>query len=260
MVEFSHLTKAYRKRIAVDDFTLSVDVPIFGFLGQNGAGKTTIMKMIVGLLEPTSGTITIDGALSSHPIFKKKLGYMPETPYFYEHMTAMEFLRFCDQLFGHAGTDDAHYEELLKRVGIHGARNYQIRTFSKGMRQRLGFAQALVNDPEYLFLDEPLDGLDPIGRREMKEVMRELRKEGRRIFLNTHILADVEEICDEVGIIHEGRLLYAGSVKKFCEGKPLEERFVEVVEEHERTHGKAHEKHGKHGKAHEKTHEEMSVR
>lgn len=241
MVEFSHLTKAYKKRVAVDDFTLSVDVPIFGFLGQNGAGKTTIMKMVVGLLEPTAGTITIDGALSTHPIFKKKLGYMPETPYFYEKMTGLEFLRFCDQLFENPGTDTAHYDELLKRVGIYGARDYQIRTYSKGMRQRLGFAQALVNDPEYLFLDEPLDGLDPIGRREMKEVMQDLKKEGRKVFLNTHILADVEEICDEVGIIHAGKLLYAGSVKKFCEGKPLEERFMKVVEEHE-AHGKTHGK------------------
>jgi ABC-2 type transport system ATP-binding protein len=234
MVEFSHLRKAYKKRVAVDDFTLTVNAPIFGFLGQNGAGKTTIMKMIVGLLRPTSGTITIDGALSSHPIFKKKLGYMPETPYFYEKMTGMEFLGFCDQLFGSRGNDTAHYEMLLKKVGIYGARDYQIRTYSKGMRQRLGFAQALVNDPEYLFLDEPLDGLDPIGRREMKEVMTDLKKEGRKVFLNTHILADVEEICDGVGIIHKGKLLYAGSVKKFCEGKPLEERFMEVVDAHER--------------------------
>jgi ABC-2 type transport system ATP-binding protein len=234
MVEFSHLTKAYKKRVVVDDFTLSVDVPIFGFLGQNGAGKTTIMKVIVGLLAPTSGTITIDGSLASHPIFKKKIGYMPETPYFYEKMTGMEFLRFCDSLFEGGGNDQKHYESLLKKVGIYGARDFEIGTYSKGMRQRLGFAQALVNDPEYLFLDEPLDGLDPIGRREMKEVMLDLKKEGRRIFLNTHILYDVEEICDEVGIIHQGKLLYAGSVKAFCAGKPLEERFMEVVEEHEK--------------------------
>jgi ABC-2 type transport system ATP-binding protein len=234
MVDFSHLTKAYKKRVVVNDFTLSVDVPIFGFLGQNGAGKTTIMKMIVGLLEPTSGTITIDGALSSHPIFKKKLGYMPETPYFYERMTGMEFLRFCDELFETTQGKTAHYEEILKKVGIYGARNAEIRTYSKGMRQRLGFAQSLVNDPEYLFLDEPLDGLDPIGRREMKEVMLGLKHEGRKIFLNTHILADVEEICEEVGIVHQGKLLYAGSVKAFCAGKPLEERFMEIVEEHER--------------------------
>ena len=233
MVEFSHLTKAYKKRVAVDDFTLSVDVPIFGFLGQNGAGKTTIMKIVVGLLAPTSGTITIDGSLATHPIFKKKIGYMPETPYFYERMTGMEFLRFCDELFEGGGNAQTHYEELLKKVGIYDARNYEIRTYSKGMRQRLGFAQALVNDPEYLFLDEPLDGLDPIGRREMKEVMLDLKKEGRRVFLNTHILYDVEEICDEVGIIHQGKLLYSGSVKEFCAGKPLEERFMEIVEAHE---------------------------
>lgn len=237
MVEFSHLTKAYKKRIAVSDFTLSVDVPIFGFLGQNGAGKSTIMKMIVGLLAPTSGTISIDGSSASDPAFKKKLGYMPETPYFYEHMTGMEFLRFCDELFEPVNNNDGKYEMLLKKVGIYGARDFEIKTYSKGMRQRLGFAQSLVNDPEYLFLDEPLDGLDPIGRREMKEVMLDLKSEGRKIFLNTHILYDVEEICDQVGIIHEGKLLYGGSVKEFCAGKPLEERFMEVVEIHE-----AHEK------------------
>ena len=237
MVEFSHLTKAYKKKVVVDDFTLAVDVPIFGFLGQNGAGKTTIMKMIVGLLVPTGGTITIDGALSSYPIFKKKLGYMPETPYFYEGMTGIEFLRFCDELFSSTRGKTPHYEELLKKVGIFGARNAQIRTYSKGMRQRLGFAQALVNDPDYLFLDEPLDGLDPIGRREMKAVMLGLKREGRKVFLNTHILADVEEICDEVGIIHQGKLLYAGGVKEFCAGMPLEERFTEAVEQHERERG-----------------------
>jgi ABC-2 type transport system ATP-binding protein len=237
MVEFSHLTKAYKKRVAVKDFTLSVDVPIFGFLGQNGAGKSTIMKMTVGLLTPTSGTITIDGTPAHDPAFKEKLGYMPETPYFYERMTGMEFLHFCDQLFKPAKGKQQNYENLLKKVGIYGARDFEIKTYSKGMRQRLGFAQSLVNDPEYLFLDEPLDGLDPIGRREMKEVMLQLKSEGRKIFLNTHILYDVEEICDEVGIIHEGKLLYGGSVKEFCAGKPLEERFMEVVETHE-----AHEK------------------
>jgi ABC-2 type transport system ATP-binding protein len=237
MVEFSHLTKTYKKRVAVRDFTLSVDVPIFGFLGQNGAGKSTIMKMTVGLLTPTSGAIRIDGAAVTDPAFKKKIGYMPETPYFYEHMTGIEFLQFCDELFEPTAGKERNYEMLLKKVGIYGARDFAIKTYSKGMRQRLGFAQSLVNDPEYLFLDEPLDGLDPIGRREMKEVMLGLKAEGRKIFLNTHILYDVEEICEEVGIIHEGKLLYGGSVKEFCAGKPLEERFMEVIETHE-----AHEK------------------
>ncbi len=219
----------------MDDFSLSLDVPIFGFLGENGAGKTTIMKMIVGLLAPTEGSIMIDGISSSDTKSKKNMGYMPETPYFYERMTGMEFLRFCDELFERTSGRDAIYENLLKKTGIYDARNQEIRTYSKGMRQRLGFAQALVNDPEYLFLDEPLDGLDPIGRREMKAVMRELKGEGKKIFLNTHILYDVEEVCDEVGVIHKGKLLYAGSVKAFCAGKPLEERFMEAIEAHERT-------------------------
>lgn len=237
MIQFSHLTKTYKKRNVVDDFSLTVDVPIFGFLGQNGAGKTTIMKMLVGLLVPTAGTILLDGKPSADEASKRRMGYMPETPYFYEHMTGLEFMRFCDELDGSGGKGGKagrreHYEALLKRVGIYDARKAEVRTYSKGMRQRLGFAQALVNDPEYLFLDEPLDGLDPIGRREMKEVMLELKKEGRKIFLNTHILYDVEEVCDEVGIVHDGRLLYAGPVKSFAAGKPLEERFMEMVAAH----------------------------
>lgn len=252
MVSFSAVTKTYgrgkKMSTVVDNFSLSVDVPIFGFLGQNGAGKTTIMKMTMGLLAPTDGTISIDGQPSASAAAKEKIGFMPETPYFYERMTGMEFLMFCGELYeGHLhegapgegaprkGTFVGRHEEILKKVGIYGARDQEIKTYSKGMRQRLGFAQALVNDPEYLFLDEPLDGLDPLGRREMKEVMLGLKSEGRKIFLNTHILYDVEEICDEVGIIDKGKLLYAGSVKSFCAGKPLEERFVETVMRSENT-------------------------
>ncbi len=230
MVVYSSVRKAYKKRVAVTDFSLSVSAPIFGFLGANGAGKTTIMKMTVGLLAPTSGTIMIDGQPSSAPVSKNKIGFMPETPYFYETFTGMEFMKFCGELYGRRGSAfNSFAGGLLKKVGIYGARDYQIRTYSKGMRQRLGFAQALVNDPEYLFLDEPLDGLDPVGRREMKDVMRDLRRDGKKIFLNTHILYDVEEMCEELGVLHRGRLLYAGSVKEFCAGKSLEERFVEVV-------------------------------
>ena len=239
MIEFSHLRKTYKKRNVVDDFSLTVNVPIFGFLGQNGAGKTTVMKMTVGLLAPSAGTIVLDGRPSGDEASKRRMGYMPETPYFYERMTGLEFMRFCDELDGSRGSGKgrvAAYDELLKKMGIYEARDAEIRTYSKGMRQRLGFAQALVNDPEYLFLDEPLDGLDPIGRREMKEVMLSLKKGGKKIFLNTHILYDVEEVCDEVGVIHEGKLLYAGSVKAFTAGKPLEERFMETVLAYEARH------------------------
>ena len=166
---------------------------------------------------------------------------MPETPYFYERFTGMEFMRFCGDLFGrHGSAFDSFASEILKKVGIYDARDYAIKTYSKGMRQRLGFAQALVNDPEYIFLDEPLDGLDPVGRHEMKDVMRSLKHEGKKIFLNTHILYDVEEVCDELGVIHRGRLLYAGPVKEFCAGKSLEERFVETVEEYERKNSDRH--------------------
>lgn len=251
MLSFSHLSKRYKKRVAVDDFSLDITAPVFGFLGENGAGKTTVMKMTVGLLNPTSGEITLDGVRSSDEATKRRIGFMPETPYFYERFTAMEFMKFCDSLFGGDNRDKphvsrvtqeekvehgrtSHYENLLKKVGLYDARDFQIRTFSKGMRQRLAFAQSLVNDPEYLFLDEPLDGLDPVGRQEMKIVMRELKHEGRKIFLNTHILYDVEEVCDELGVIHKGKLLYAGPVKDFCAGKSLEERFVQTITEQEK--------------------------
>lgn len=238
MLSFSHVTKIYgkgkKRRPAVDDFSLDITAPVFGFLGQNGAGKTTVIKMITGLLTPTSGTITIDGVPSRDEVSKRTMGFMPETPYFYERMTGIEFMRFCARLFPDAKQDDASLGRILTMAGIADAKNYEVRTYSKGMRQRLGFAQSLVNEPSYLFLDEPLDGLDPIGRHDLKESMLALKKEGKRIFLNTHILYDVEEICDEVGIIHEGKLLYAGSVKDFCAGRPLETRFVETVKEYEK--------------------------
>ena len=237
MLSLSRVTKVYgkrkKRRLAVDDFSLDIDAPVFGFLGQNGAGKTTIIKMIVGLLEPTSGTIAIDGIPSMSAASKRRMGFMPETPYFYERMTGLEFMLFCAQLFPESRKSDDALGELLKKAGIYEARNYEIRTYSKGMRQRLGFAQSLVNDPGYLFLDEPLDGLDPIGRHDLKRSMLALKAEGRKIFLNTHILYDVEEICDEVGVIHEGKLLYAGPVANFCNGRPLEERFVETVRDYE---------------------------
>jgi ABC-2 type transport system ATP-binding protein len=230
MLNYLNVTKKYGKRTIVDDFSLSIKSDIFGFLGQNGAGKTTIMKMTVGLLSQSSGEITIDGIPSSSKKSKEKIGFMPETPYFYERFTGMEFMKFCGELFGRKGrVFNSFALDLLKKVDLEKAKDFKIKTYSKGMRQRLGFAQALVNDPQYIFLDEPLDGLDPIGRREMKDVILGLKKEGKKIFFNTHILYDVEEICDELGIVHDGRLLYSGSVKNLCNGKPLEDRFIEVV-------------------------------
>ena len=231
MIEISNFKKSYGNEIVVDDISLSVNKgSIFGFLGQNGAGKTTTMKMAVGITNPDSGNVTIDGGRPTDESVREKIGFMPESAYFYDRLTGIEFLSFCGELFKKKMTEK-HYEEILKKVGIYEARNKPIRVYSKGMKQRLGFAQAIVNDPEYIFLDEPLDGLDPLGRREIKEIIKTLNKEGRTIFFNSHILYDTEELCDEIGIIHKGKLLYAGNTKVFCDGKPLEEQFIIKITE-----------------------------
>jgi len=148
---------------------------------------------------------------------------------FYERLTGAEFLRFCAELFD-KNLSGEECDTLLKQVGLQTAKDKAIAAYSKGMKQRLGFAQALVNNPEYVLLDEPLDGLDPIGRKEIKSIIRDLRSRGKTIFFNSHILYDTEELCDEIGILHNGRLIYSGPVKEFCAGRPLEERFVATIE------------------------------
>jgi ABC-2 type transport system ATP-binding protein len=180
--------------------------------------------MLVGLLKPSNGEITIEG--KSIEKNKEIIGFMPEDPYFYDHLNAEEFLIFMKDLFkdNHADT-----KKLLKLVGLEKAANQKIQEFSKGMKQRLGLAQAIVNNPYYLFLDEPLDGLDPIGRREFKEIFLKLKKEGKTIFFNSHVLSDVEEICDQIGIIDKGKLIYSGNVKTFCGKKTLEDAFVDRI-------------------------------
>ncbi len=240
MIEVKNLKKFYGKRAVVDDLTLTIPTgTVFGFLGQNGAGKTTTIKMMVGISKPDGGTVRIGGKDSSDLSMRENIGFMPEAPYFYDRLTGLEFLKFCGALFGKHKTDD-EYVGVLKQLGIYDARNRAINTYSKGMKQRLGFAQVMVNDPDYIFLDEPLDGLDPLGRREIKEIILGLKARGKTIFFNSHILYDTEEICDEIGVIHEGKLLYAGGVKKFCGGQPLEKKFVALVESH------IHEKHHNH--------------
>ncbi len=235
MITLSRVTKSYGKDIIVNALSLRIgDGIVFGFLGQNGSGKTTTMKMIVGITTPSEGTIEIDGKPAGDMSVHEQIGYMPEAPYFYDRLTGIEFLRFSGELFRGLKHSDAQYENLLKRVGIYAARNKAIWTYSKGMKQRLGFAQALVNNPKYVFLDEPLDGLDPIGRREIKEVIKSLKTEGKTVFFNSHILYDTEELCDEIGIINEGTLLYHGAIKDFSEGGSLEENFISLVEAHKR--------------------------
>jgi ABC-2 type transport system ATP-binding protein len=239
MIEIKNIKKYYGGRTIVDDLSLTIKTgSVFGFLGQNGAGKTTTIKMLVGLSLPDEGEIKVGGKDSRDITMREHVGFMPEAPYFYDRLSGLEFLEFCGSLFPkHKSKQE--YLRVLEKLGIYDARNRAINTYSKGMKQRLGFAQLMVNDPSYIFLDEPLDGLDPLGRREIKKIILELKERGKTIFFNSHILYDTEELCDEIGIIHEGRLLYSGDVKKFCNGKPLEERFVEVVEKHKLDSGVA---------------------
>jgi ABC-2 type transport system ATP-binding protein len=237
MIEIAHVSKYFGGRTIIDDLSLTIpSQTVFGFLGQNGAGKTTTMKMLVGLTHPDAGSITIGKGAAGDIRTKRHIGFMPEAPYFYDRLTALEFLTFCDELFGVFGKGAAHYDHILESVNLIDARDRRIWTYSKGMKQRLGFAQALVNDPQYIFLDEPLDGLDPMGRREIKEIIKKLKARGKTIFFNSHILFDTEELCDLIGVIDHGRLLYSGSVHEFTQGKTLEDAFVSVIEAQNKHH------------------------
>jgi len=232
MIKISHLTKIYGKNKVVCDLSLTIKTgQVFGFLGPNGAGKTTAMKMIVGLSRPDRGGVKIGGKDPRAIKTRETIGFMPEDPYFYDHLSGLEFLMFCGQLFLNTrNKNKGYYSNILQNVGIYEARNKMLKTYSKGMKQRLGVAQAIVNNPDYVFLDEPLDGLDPIGRREIKKIILNLKKQKKTVFFNSHILADVEEICDQIGIIDHGKLIYTGSIAKFRGKKSLEEAFVEVIE------------------------------
>lgn len=254
MIKICKISKIYNKQVIVDNLSLKISKgKVFGFLGPNGAGKTTTIKMLVGLNKPDSGTISINNTDPADPATRQKLGFMPENPYFYDHLSGLELLKFCyelsfnmslrgdtakqsktDQIAAPSPNRMAHndrniYDEILDQVGLIDAKDKKIRTYSKGMKQRLGLAQAIIHDPDYIFLDEPLDGLDPVGRIEIKEIIKKLKKQGKTIFFNSHILSDVEEICDEIGIINQGHLIYSGEIKKFCGKLPLEKAFVEAI-------------------------------
>ena len=215
---------------AVKNLTLSITRgSVFGFLGPNGAGKTTTMKMLVGLERPTSGRISITGGSPESIDIRRNIGFMPEAPAFYLYLTGREFLQFIADIFAIANAS-ARIDLVLAEVELTGSAERQIRTYSKGMLQRLGLAQALINDPQILFLDEPLDGLDPLGRAEIKRIFLGLKKRGKTIFLNSHILADVAEICETVGIIDKGKLIVCDTPLAISSGHTdLEDAFVHII-------------------------------
>jgi ABC-2 type transport system ATP-binding protein len=187
---------------------------IFGFVGPNGAGKTTTLKVLMGLIRATSGEATILGHSVRETAFRREIGFLPENPYFYGHLTGREILGFFAKLGGVArGRRRSRVEELLEWVGLAHAADARLGTYSKGMLQRLGIAQALVHDPKVVFLDEPMSGLDPIGRVEIRDLVLRLRSEGKTVFMNTHILHDVEMLCDRVAIIVEGRIRFQGVIE-----------------------------------------------
>src|SRR5229473_1620417 len=220
-IEILGLEKTYsvgfwrkRLKLALRPLHLTVaEGEIFGFLGPNGAGKTTTLKLLMGLMFPTSGSARILGREINDPEMKAQIGFLPEQPYFYDYLTAQELLTYYGQLSGVAAKDlSRKVDGVLQRVGLPDAGGVQLRKFSKGMLQRVGIAQAILHDPKVVFFDEPMSGLDPMGRREVRDLMEQLKHEGKTVFFSTHILSDAEALCDHVAIINKGELRGVGAV------------------------------------------------
>jgi ABC-2 type transport system ATP-binding protein len=221
-IEILGLQKTYmvgfwlkRPKCALSPLHLAVEEgEIFGFLGPNGAGKTTTLKMLMGLIFPTAGSARILGKEWTDPEVKAQIGFLPEQPYFYDHLTAHELLNYFAQLSGVPGKERSRrVVATLERVGLPDVKGVQLRKFSKGMLQRVGIAQAILHDPKLVFFDEPMSGLDPMGRREVRDLMEQLKHEGKTVFFSTHILSDAEALCDRVAIIHKGELRGIGAIE-----------------------------------------------
>ena len=215
---------------------LSLAIPhgeVFGFLGPNGAGKSTTIKLLLHFLRPDIGSLRV----MDHPVdqeeYRHCIGYLPEFPFFYDHLTARETLLLSGRLSGMAeATLTERIPVLLARMNLAEAAGRRVGGFSKGMKQRLGMANALIHDPELLIFDEPMSGLDPLGRHLIKGLITELRSQGKTVFFSSHILGDIEDLCDRIGIVHRGRMLYCGGLAEFLAGGGhLEERFVELIRE-----------------------------
>jgi len=240
VIEARNVTKIYKaldfwkkdRILAIQDINLEVkEGEVFGLLGLNGAGKTTLMKIFLGLLKPTSGTVKIFNDSIDNLNVRKKIGYLSELPYFPKYLKAIEILEyFADILDIDPKIKKQKIFEVLELVRLQGKHNLKVKAFSKGMQSRLGLAQALLNDPSLLFLDEPMSGLDPLGYKETRDIILNLKKQGKTIFFNSHILSEVEKICDRVGVLHKTRLIDVQPVKKILKKyKNMEDYFIKTI-------------------------------
>ena len=204
---------------------------VFGFLGPNGAGKTTTMNVLLGFVPPTSGTARLFGIDVRQPIARQRIGYLPELTYYYKFLTAEELLRFYAKIFGIPRAEtDRRIASLIQLVELEGASKRPIKSYSKGMQQRVGLAQALINNPDLLILDEPTSGLDPLGRMKVRQIIQRLKDEGKTVFFSSHELGEVETVCDRVAIVHQGELKAVGTVAAVSAGSTnLEQAFLKIV-------------------------------
>jgi ABC-2 type transport system ATP-binding protein len=232
-VEFRTRELGQETKLAVNDLSLKVLAgQVFGFLGPNGAGKTTTMNVLLGFVNATGGSAKIFGVDVRQPIARQRIGYLPEQTYYYKFLTAEELLRFYARIFRIPKTEtEQRIDRILKLVELEHARKRQIRTYSKGMQQRAGLAQALINDPDLLILDEPTSGLDPLGRMKVRDIIQRLRNDGKTVFFSSHELGEVETVCDRVAILHQGELKVEGSVEELKQQYQthLEAIFLKLV-------------------------------
>ena len=232
-VEFKAQRPSRGTKVAVQNLNLKVYAgEVFGFLGPNGAGKTTTMNVLLGFVNATSGSAFLFGVDVREPIARQRIGYLPELTYYYKFLTAEELLRFYGQIFRVPRTElDRRIDELLKLVELDHARKRPIKTYSKGMQQRVGLAQALINNPDLLILDEPTSGLDPIGRMKVREIIQRLKQMGKTVFFSSHELGEVETVCDRVAIINQGELKVEGRVSELIveHNANLEHIFLNII-------------------------------
>jgi ABC-2 type transport system ATP-binding protein len=231
-VEFKSRELGQTTKVALNRLDLEVSTgEVFGFLGPNGAGKTTTMNVLLGFVQPTSGTASLFGIDVRQPIARQRIGYLPEMTYYYKFLTAEELLRFYAKIFGLSNAEAGkRIDETLKLVELDSARKRLIKTYSKGMQQRVGLAQALINNPDLLILDEPTSGLDPLGRMKVRDIIQRLKNEGKTVFFSSHELGEVETVCDRVAIVSNGDLKAAGSVQEIMGNHAtLEKAFLNII-------------------------------